>query len=265
MANSTPKSPSQHQSSTVYKCTVRLSSLSGLGPSSLIPATKASVVPFAPGSYVSLWCIAAGPATDLIFTDDLWDCQSLDKTVLATHPLWTCKSPVLYPQSRQQTQVQQATSPVSDTFKPVSWHIKQSPVPFPIPHSFLFGEGAPWTPPAELLHLCRKKLTCQSILLVPAQAILETIILHQFRLGGWLIMCPRDSTIPGYTAMQHYMNHLLDLQETEEGLELFYLPRYICSSNLIDGKPLFSSMSLNSLHWNIVFSCDCDSCFFPIW
>lgn len=37
--------------------------------------------------------MAAGPARDLIFTDELWEFRSLDKTAMAAHLLWT---PVTY-------------------------------------------------------------------------------------------------------------------------------------------------------------------------
>ena len=157
--------------------------------------------------------------------------------------------------------------PVSDIFMPVPWYAKQSPVSFPIPHSFLFAEGAAWIPPAKVLHLCRNKCTCSSTRSVLAQAspILETVILHKLRLEGWLVVCPRDS--------KHYLLGTLHtaLFEPPFGSVRDRRGAWVILSNMVyllqqfDGKPLFSSMSLNSLHWNTVFSCDCDSCFFPVW
>lgn len=159
----------------------------------MIPAIKTSPASFAPGSW-SLSAMHGWESSYLFCTDNLQDCQGLDKSVLATHPLWTCTSPVFYPQSRQQAQAQQAMFPVSDIFILVTQYVQQSPLSIPILHCFLFAEGVAHIPPAKALHLCRNKSICSSAHLVLAESstILKTVVLCQFRLEGWFVVCPRD-------------------------------------------------------------------------
>lgn len=217
---------------------------------------------------VWLWCIAAGPAIDLIFTGDVWDCQGLDKTVLATHPLWTHTSLVLYPQSRQQAQAQQAVFPLSDIFTPVPWHAKKSPVSFPILIVFSLQMVLPHTPPAKVLHLCRKKHICSSTHSVLTQASLVpqwTVILHRFRLEGWFVVCPRDS--------KHHLLGTLHAAlfeppfgsvKAEKSLELFYPSWHICSSNLMANHCSAAWLKIACTETQ-PFHVTVTPVFFPIW
>lgn len=142
--------------------------------------------------------------------------------------------------------------PVSDSFISVPRYGKQSPVSFPIPHYFLFPESAAQSFPAKVLHLCRNKCTCW----------LETVILHQFRLEGWLVMHPRDSNHHNLGTLHTAWFEPSLWSSRDRRAAWVTLSDMIYLLQQIDSEPLFSNMSLNSLHWNTVFPCDCDSWIF---
>lgn len=129
---------------------------------------------------------------DLSSTNSLKDCQCWEERALVIHPLWTCVSPVFYPQSRHQAQPQQAVLLISNIFMLVTQYAKQSPFSYAIFILTSLQMVLPEPLQLKLFTFIETRLLKCPLGTSTRLHHLKIVTWCQFRMLRWLMMCPRD-------------------------------------------------------------------------